>query len=65
MHSVISSNLSSIGYEDGNLIVKFHNGGLYRYYDVPVGIYNDLMGAPSKGQYLHYKIKGRYRYSRI
>lgn len=65
MKSVQSSNISKVGYDNNNLIVQFHNGGLYRYYNVPYCVYNDLMNAPSKGQYLHYNVKGIYEYSKL
>ncbi len=65
MYQVSSSNISSIGYEQGNLIVKFNNGRLYIYYNVPSSIFNDFMTAPSKGQYLNINIKGRFNYSQL
>lgn len=51
MISVNSSNLSSVGYENGNLYIQFHNGGLYCYHNVPENIYLGLLSAGSKGKY--------------
>ncbi len=65
MHQVQSSNISAIGYEQGNLIVKFHSGGLYRYYNVPFNVYDGFIHATSHGRYLHNYINGRYHYSRM
>ncbi len=64
---VQSSNITSVGYEESSqtLEVEFKNGGIYQYYDVPQREYEGLMNAPSKGKYLAYQIKGRYRYSKI
>ena len=65
--AVSSSNIASIGYEkkSSTLEVEFNNGAVYQYFDVPEAVYNDLMGAGSKGEYLARTIKGAYRYSKV
>lgn len=65
--SVVSSNINSIGYDSNNLVleVEFHSGFIYNYFDVPQTIYDGLMLAASKGQYLNSNIKGNYRYARV
>lgn len=65
MIPVSSSNISSIGYEGSTLHIRFHSGGLYAYYNVPLSVYNGLMSAGSKGRYFHANIKGRYGDTRI
>lgn len=62
---VSSSNISAIGYDDGNLYVSFHSGGLYVYFNVPISVYHSLMSASSHGSYLAHHVKGVYRYQRI
>jgi hypothetical protein len=65
---VTSSNISSIGYDTQKLIleVRFHNGSLYQYYEVPPDLYNGLMNADSHGKYLHqFIMDGGYAYRRI
>ena len=64
-YPVSSSNLKSVGYENGILEVEFHSGGIYQYYGVPASVYNALMNASSKGSYLAAKVKGHYEYMRI
>lgn len=66
-HTVSSSNVASVGYdvETQTLEVEFQNGAVYQYYDVPSSVYEAFMSAPSHGQFLHYHIKGYYRYSRV
>lgn len=63
--NVSSSNIESIGYEDGVLEIEFKNGAIYQYYDVQEHIFNELMQAGSHGKYLAQHIKGFYRYSRV
>lgn len=65
MIPVVSSNLSAIGYESHTLYVRFNDGSLYSYDAVPVEVYQGLMNASSKGQYLATFVKGRYPYRRI
>ena len=53
--SVVSSNLVSIGYDapTRTLAVEFKGGAVYHYGDVPVELFDALMGAESKGRLLH------------
>ena len=64
---VDSSNISSIGYDEGSntLEIEFHSGGIYQYFDVPIGIHQGIMGAGSKGQYFAQHIKGYYRFVKV
>lgn len=63
---VSSSNIASIGYDNGAQIleVEFHNGAIYQYSEVPEWEYEGLMSASSKGTYLHSNIK-KYPYARL
>ena len=68
MITVDSSNLSAIGYdyELATLRVDFLKGRSYEYYGVPAELYEGLLSAGSKGQYLNLYIKkGGYNYSQI
>lgn len=65
MIPVSSSDLSSVGYENGTLYIAFHSGGLYSYSGVPEHIYSALLDAPSKGKFFHANIKNVYAYRRI
>lgn len=64
---VASSNVASIGYDPGSetLEVEFTNGSIYQYFNVPHGLNEQLMTAPSKGQFLNAYIKNAYPYSRV
>lgn len=64
-HPVSSSNIATIGYEDGTLEVEFLNGSVYQYFDVSENVYQGLMNAGSHGQFLNQVVKGNYRYARI
>lgn len=65
MQPVASSDISSIGYENGTLYISFHKGGTYAYFHVPHSVYSGLMSAASHGKYFHMHIKGVYPYSRL
>jgi hypothetical protein len=63
---VSSSTIVSIGYAPSSetLEIEFKNG-IYQYYNVPSTVHQQLMEAPSKGQFLHQYIKNNYPYSRV
>lgn len=65
MQHVVSSDIESVGYEDGTLYVRFHSGGTYSYDEVPEAVYRSLMSAPSPGRYFIANIKGRYPYRKL
>ncbi|GAK47726.1 hypothetical protein LOSG293_110420 [Secundilactobacillus oryzae JCM 18671] len=58
--SVVSSDLSAIGYDEYNqqLEIVFNSGGTYLYSGVPSSVYEGLLNAGSKGRYFHAFIKG-------
>lgn len=58
--SVESSNLSSVGWENGILEVEFKNGSVYKYFDVPQEEYVALMNATSLGKYFNTNIRNNY-----
>ncbi|MBN2258119.1 MAG: KTSC domain-containing protein [Anaerolineaceae bacterium] len=39
-------------------------GPLYRYRDVPLGVFRRFERAPSKGKYIHMHIKGHFHYGK-
>lgn len=65
MQPVSSSDLSSVGYENGTLYIAFNSGGVYSYSNVPVSVYQGLMNAGSHGKYFHQYIKNVYPYKRL
>lgn len=48
-----------------NLDVVFRTGDKYRYKNVPLFVYEELMKAASIGQYMHKKVLGRFKYERL
>lgn len=66
-YSIASSNIASIGYDEGSQVleVEFLSGTVYQYYGVPLNIYEELLQAGSKGRFLNTYIKNAYGYSRV
>jgi hypothetical protein len=64
---VESSNVAEIGYDgnDQELWVRFANGALYVYQNVPPDIWDQFVNAPSMGKFIHTHMKNRYPYSRV
>ena len=65
--SVASTNLQSVGYDEGTqtLEVQFVSGRVYQYYGVPENMHTLLMQAPSKGQFFNTNIRNSYPFSRV
>lgn len=65
--AVGSSNISEIGYDPSSetLEVMFTNGSVYQYYNVGQDLFDQIMQAPSKGQFLNIYVKNAYPYSRV
>ena len=64
---VASSNIASIGYDPSSetLEIEFTNGAIYQYFNMPSGLHEQLMAAPSKGQFLNLYVRNAYPYSRV
>lgn len=63
---VKSSNILSIGYSMGTCIlyIKFRDGAIYRYFDVPQTTFDLLLNANSHGSYAHRSVYCRFRSER-
>ena len=61
-----SSTMSGFGYDEQSqiLTVEFKNGGRYNYFDVPRDLFDRMVAADSRGQFLTQNVKGMYRYAR-
>jgi KTSC domain len=62
---VASSLIRSVGYDLLGSILEIEMGEpsrLYTFYDVPFSVYEELMEAPSKGQYFNENIRDFYAY---
>jgi len=64
---VASANVTAVGYDEPSLTLEVHfsSGAIYQYFDLPRSTYDDLMNAPSKGQYFNLYIRNNYRYMRL
>ncbi|HCW08627.1 MAG TPA: KTSC domain-containing protein [Cytophagales bacterium] len=68
MIPVNSSNVGSIGYdpESATLRIEYLKGGIYDYQGVPFEVYEGLVGAASKGDFVNQFIKkGGYPFAKI
>lgn len=60
-----SSKISRADWENGVLEIEFRGGAVYRYHDVPVGIFNELMASDSKGKFHGSNIHGAFEASKV
>ncbi len=67
-YEINSSNLSRAGYDEKtkSLIVRFKNGSIYHYSNVPKEYYNGIFQDSSPGNFFRENIaKGGYKYKKI
>jgi len=62
---VSSSNIKSIGYDNGTLEIEFNAGAVYQYSDVDVITFNNLMEADSVGSFFTQNIKHNFQSKKI
>lgn len=62
-----SSQVASMGYcqTTNTLAVTFKNGGTYHYHDVKPATFNELSAAKSVGSFLHTKVKGAHKHTKV
>jgi hypothetical protein len=62
--AVESTTLAAVGYDEAqNLLeLEFRSGAIYQYFEVPVDVHEQLLGAASGGSYFNRIIRGRFRY---
>lgn len=62
---VESSNLSAVALNDNTLYVKFHSGSVYAYPGVSKDLYEEMLGAESKGKFFNSKIKNVFEFKKV
>jgi hypothetical protein len=60
MVPVDSDAIEEVGFDAGELVVKYRNGGTYVYYVVPESLFHELMHADSLGAFINREIKPYY-----
>ena len=66
--AVNSSLLANVSYDAGQSVLQLElcDGAIYRYFDVPLVIYEGLLAADSKGSYFNNgEIRDCFRYARV
>jgi len=62
-----SRNIAAAGYDvrEHVLEIEFRSGGVYRYHEVSMDVWNALLNAQSKGTYFGQQIRGSYRTTKL
>lgn len=65
--AVDSTSIGSIGFhpELQVLEIEFRGGALYRYFAVPLSIFEAMQKAESKGRYFSQRIRGHFKFQRL
>lgn len=64
---VKSSNVAQVGYDSltGTMGVKFNNGTVYEYDDVPVEIFEGVRDAESVGRVFNSTVKNAFQFRKV
>lgn len=64
---VVSSNINAVRYDSvsRNLEIRFNDGHVYSFSNVPGNTYIGMISAASKGKYFHKNIQGKFLSTRI
>jgi hypothetical protein len=67
MPNVESEAIARVEYRprEQRMRVWFESGGLYDYFAVPGRVYEDFIGADSKGRYFAAHVRDRFAYQRL
>jgi hypothetical protein len=68
LQRVKSTNIAAVGYDapGRELVIKFHTGATYKYFNVPLAVYQSILKAKSKGRAFHtLVIQAKYPYEKI
>jgi hypothetical protein len=67
LEPVQSSNIAAVGYDTANqvLAVKFSNGTVYHFKDVPADVIEAMKESESKGSFFSKAIRGKYESEKI
>ena len=62
-----SSQIESVHYDEYllGLEVKFIKGTIYRYYDVPYYVFDELINAVSAGSYFNKNIARKFKFKKV
>ena len=62
-----SSCIKDVKYTGHNrkLTITFNNGSKYDYFSVPLEVYQGFGPAPSKGEYFHSLVRGKFKYKKM
>ena len=65
--AVDSKTLRRVGYDAQRrlLQLEFHNGSIYKYFEVPATVHQQLMQAASKGTYSNQSIRPRSNFALV
>ena len=66
MQNLNSSLIKEIQYQAGDLFVRFKtNNKLYKYLNVPQGVFESFLLAPSVGRFFRQNIKNKFEMTKI
>lgn len=62
---ISSSNIDAVGYQRGDLFIRFKSGGSYKYDSVPFDYFDAMQKVESAGKFFHQFIKSKFIYHKL
>lgn len=62
---VVSSNIDAVGYQHGEMFVRFRSGTYYAYAGVNRSVFMAMVNAESVGQFFHRFVRSKYEYRKL
>jgi hypothetical protein len=65
MIPVDSDAIEEVGFDAGELHIKFRDGDMYVYFVVPEGVFDALLAADSMGAFLNREVRPYYDFRKL
>ena len=64
---LVSSMMTSAAYDPTSRVleIEFATGAVYQYVEVPLDVFQEMLGAPSHGKFFHSRIRGAFACHRV
>ena len=62
---IISSNIDVVGFHRGEIYVRFHSGGCYKYHGATLKDYFAMAKADSVGSHFYKHVRGKFPYCKL
>jgi hypothetical protein len=63
--AVTSEIIAHLKWDSSTLFITFNKGKVFKYADVPLTVYNEMVESQSVGSFFHKEVKGKYAFEEV